>query len=683
MRTEPTKANSIWTLGLRWSGLDGLVTLSLLLTSLLIGPAARAAALPAVMDQGCLNLSWDAPDATLEEAPALNGPWQTVITTNSSYRLRPSTNLASRCQLFRLNQPPPGKKWLTVAAVTTTSDANTATNLQTFYSAMEQAASNGVDLIVFPELALQGCPPWADYDRVPTPAEMAYVRGTAETVPGPSTSNLVARANALNLFVVFGMTEQDTATTNLYSSAVFLGPQGVLGTHRKSMSFGNDARLFARGTNLIEVFDSPIGRAGINICGEIAGESQSEATLTGPRLAAAGADFLLTVTGWWASDAALYDPATTLNASRANRWHVVADQVGLIGYVWTYGHSRVVDPQGRILCDTGSSEGLVTWETDILIDANPFEDRPFITTQPTTQWVPLASNATFSVSAYSPAPMTYQWQWNGTNIVDATNATLTLTNVQLANEGVYTVVVTDTNASVPSAPANLHVLITPVILQPPLSQTVVEGGSVTLSAVISGNPPPFLFHWRRGMFTVLTNIVQNQRTCFFTLANVQINQGGQYRLYITNAASPNWTAISTTFNLTVLADTDTDGLPDLWETQYGLDPANAEDAVIDGDADGLTNGQEYTAGTDPTNALSYLKVDTITLAEGSSTTMLRFFAVSNKTYTVQYRNSLDDGGWNRLVDVVALSSNRLVEISDPGMVTAAQRFYRLVTPRVP
>jgi hypothetical protein len=220
-------------------------------------------------------------------------------------------------------------------------------------------------------------------------------------------------------------------------------------------------------------------------------------------------------------------------------------------------------------------------------------------------------------------------------------------------------------------------------VQPPLSQTVVQGGSVTLSAVVSGNPPPFLFHWRRGMFTVLTNIVQNERTCFFTLANLQMNQGGQYRLYITNAASPNWTAVSATFNLTVMADADADRLPDVWETECGLNPTSANHGMADDDSDGLTNEQEYTAGTDPTNALSYLKVDSITLTGGDSAAALGFLAFSNKTYTVQYRDSLDSGEWSRLADVVAVSSNRVVEISDPGTATAARRFYRLVTPRAP
>ncbi len=46
-------------------------------------------------------------------------------------------------------------------------------------------------------------------------------------------------------------------------------------------------------------------------------------------------------------------------------------------------------------------------------------------------------------------------------------------------------------------------------------------------------------------------------------------------------------------------DTDADGLPDLWETKYGLDPANPADAAQDKDGDGLSNLKEYQSSTDP------------------------------------------------------------------------------------
>ena len=40
-------------------------------------------------------------------------------------------------------------------------------------------------------------------------------------------------------------------------------------------------------------------------------------------------------------------------------------------------------------------------------------------------------------------------------------------------------------------------------------------------------------------------------------------------------------------------DTDSDGLPNSWETQYGLDPNDAADAQLDGDQDELTNIEEF------------------------------------------------------------------------------------------
>jgi hypothetical protein len=61
----------------------------------------------------------------------------------------------------------------------------------------------------------------------------------------------------------------------------------------------------------------------------------------------------------------------------------------------------------------------------------------------------------------SGIPLGYQWSFNQTNaFLTEPNALLTLTNAQLADSGVYSVVVTNAYGSVTSSLANLTVYLT-------------------------------------------------------------------------------------------------------------------------------------------------------------------------------------------------------------------------------
>ena len=73
------------------------------------------------------------------------------------------------------------------------------------------------------------------------------------------------------------------------------------------------------------------------------------------------------------------------------------------------------------------------------------------------------SVATFTATASSTTPMTYQWQCNTTNLPGATNATLSLFRVALTQAGSYRVRVSNSAGSATSQSAQLTVLPAPPI----------------------------------------------------------------------------------------------------------------------------------------------------------------------------------------------------------------------------
>ncbi|NOS69809.1 MAG: hypothetical protein HOP33_07755 [Verrucomicrobia bacterium] len=82
---------------------------------------------------------------------------------------------------------------------------------------------------------------------------------------------------------------------------------------------------------------------------------------------------------------------------------------------------------------------------------------PVITTQPASQIVTQNDNVTFTVVAAGSAPLSYQWQFNQTNVVDATNDSLTLNSVTTNQAGNYSVTITNALGSTNSEAATLTV----------------------------------------------------------------------------------------------------------------------------------------------------------------------------------------------------------------------------------
>lgn len=91
---------------------------------------------------------------------------------------------------------------------------------------------------------------------------------------------------------------------------------------------------------------------------------------------------------------------------------------------------------------------------------------------------------------------------------------------------------------------------------------------------------------------------------------------------------------SAELSVIALADANTNGLPDSWESAYGILDANADD-----DADGESNLHEYLANTNPTNNTSKLKLISVTATNGHAT--IAWSSIGGTRYRVTYTDNLN------------------------------------------
>ncbi len=110
---------------------------------------------------------------------------------------------------------------------------------------------------------------------------------------------------------------------------------------------------------------------------------------------------------------------------------------------------------------------------------------PAITQQPTNQIV--NEGGTLNLSIIATNATGYQWKKDGEDITSATSATYTKQSVAPSDAGSYTCVVSgEAGTSVTSDAATVTVNALPVITQQPSSQTINEGGNISLEVTATG-----------------------------------------------------------------------------------------------------------------------------------------------------------------------------------------------------
>lgn len=178
---------------------------------------------------------------------------------------------------------------------------------------------------------------------------------------------------------------------------------------------------------------------------------------------------------------------------------------------------------------------------------------PVFEVPPQDQTVTVGSTVEFSVVVSGADSPIYQWKLDGrtlndqAGIVGATTANLVLSDVTLAQSGVYTVEVNNNGIVAESEGAELRVQSGPAIVRP-LASTSANPGQTAVFEVDAGGVPAPTYRWEKDGGDIVDGPgISGATTNTLTLAFVTLASAGEYRVVVTNAAG----TASSTATLTV------------------------------------------------------------------------------------------------------------------------------------
>ena len=220
-------------------------------------------------------------------------------------------------------------------------------NITQLLAWVEEAAKKGAKLITTPEMATTGyC--WFDREEISP---------MVETVPGTSTDKFAEIAACYQCYIVLGLPETDHETRLYYNSAVLIGPEGVIGCHRKSHPYISEPKWAAAGDTGHQVFDTPIGRIGMLVCMDI------HFPETARLLALAGADIICHISNWLAERTPA--PYWISRAMENGCYLIESNRWGLERGVQFSGGSCIIEPDGKIAATLDKGDGVVYAEIDL------------------------------------------------------------------------------------------------------------------------------------------------------------------------------------------------------------------------------------------------------------------------------------------------------------------------------
>lgn len=211
-------------------------------------------------------------------------------------------------------------------------------NLETMLKAIHAFEGH---LLVFPELAVSG------YQFL----SKEEVQELAEDIPsGPTLKALEDAVQGRDLHVVVGLAERDH--DRLYNSAVLIGPEGYIGTYRKTHLFFEETLWFVPGDTGFPVWDIGRARVGLLVCFDwFFPEAARSLALNGADILCHPSNLVLPYCPDAMVTRCLENRVFAITANRVGR-----EQRGEKPALQFIGMSEIVAPNGRILCRSSQTD---------------------------------------------------------------------------------------------------------------------------------------------------------------------------------------------------------------------------------------------------------------------------------------------------------------------------------------
>jgi predicted amidohydrolase len=213
-------------------------------------------------------------------------------------------------------------------------------------SAIEAATREGARLVVFPEASLTG---YVFHDK-------DSARAAAVEAAGPELAGVAEACRVADAWAVVGAIERDGDL--LHNSLFLVGPERIVGRYRKihTLCLGVD-RFTTPGSEPPPVFETPLGRIGLNICYD------GSFPETGRALKLGGAQLIVLSTNW--PNLRLKREQVRIRAYENHVNYLAVNRVGIEEEVAFHGGTMAADPSGEMIAEIGDGPGFLHVEFDM------------------------------------------------------------------------------------------------------------------------------------------------------------------------------------------------------------------------------------------------------------------------------------------------------------------------------